>query len=310
MKQLPFGVYPVVLTPFDSDLRIDFGAYRALIEWYLGRGADGLFAVCLSGEMFQLTPAERLKLAEVTLEATAGRVPVVACAGIESDPAAQRESIRAMASLPVAAVVQPLGCMVGPEESDALIPDRFRRLLDAAGDTPVGAYECPVPYHRLFPDDMPAKLAAVCGGRLVFFKDTCCDGARLARRLESLRGSGLSLFNANLTTLPGSIRAGGAGYCGISANFYPELLKKLCELVRQGEPAARELEEYFLLVQRHVEFKYPSCAKAFVGLELAGFPVHSRMNPQQLSPEELLQLKVFHKTVVKWGETLQICCPV
>lgn len=39
------GVWPVVLTPFRPDGKIDFPAYRKLLEYYIAEGVAGLFAV-------------------------------------------------------------------------------------------------------------------------------------------------------------------------------------------------------------------------------------------------------------------------
>lgn len=47
----------VVLTPFRPDGKIDFPAYRKLLEYYIAEGVAGLFAVCLSSELYQLTPS-------------------------------------------------------------------------------------------------------------------------------------------------------------------------------------------------------------------------------------------------------------
>ena len=300
MNPLSSGIYPVVLTPFHSDLSIDYGAYRSLLEWYLERGVDGLFAVCLSSEMFQLSGTERLKLAETALTVVNGRVPVVACAGIENTAAERRASIRAMASLPVAAVVLPLSCIVGEAESDSRIVERYLEMFDAADETPVGVYECPRPVHRLFPDETLGELASRSDGRLLFFKDTCCDAERIRRRLVLLQGSGLKLFNADLPSFPDSVRAGCAGYCGISANFYPELLRKLFELVRNGSPLVEELQSYFLRMQQYVECKYPVSAKTFLSMELPDLEAFSRMNPVRLSAGEKLLLETFHRTVAEW----------
>ena len=73
------GVWPVVLTPFRPDGKIDFPAYRKLLEYYIAEGVAGLFAVCLSSELYQLTPSERLELAREAVAVSSGRVPVVAC---------------------------------------------------------------------------------------------------------------------------------------------------------------------------------------------------------------------------------------
>ena len=45
------GVWPVVLTPFREDGGLDMPAYRALLEYYIGNGVAGLFAVCMSSEL-------------------------------------------------------------------------------------------------------------------------------------------------------------------------------------------------------------------------------------------------------------------
>ncbi|UKI33603.1 MAG: dihydrodipicolinate synthase family protein [Lentisphaeria bacterium] len=63
-RQLGRGIWPVVLTPFIDTGAIDFASYRNLLEWYIGNGVDGLFAVCLSSELYQLTASERLELAK------------------------------------------------------------------------------------------------------------------------------------------------------------------------------------------------------------------------------------------------------
>jgi hypothetical protein len=39
-----------MLTPFDDEGTVDWGGLEALIDWYLEKGAEGLFAVCHSGQ--------------------------------------------------------------------------------------------------------------------------------------------------------------------------------------------------------------------------------------------------------------------
>ena len=59
MTQL-HGAWPTMVTPFDENLKIDSGAYRAIIQWYLTHKIGGLYANCLSSEMYHLSNAERL----------------------------------------------------------------------------------------------------------------------------------------------------------------------------------------------------------------------------------------------------------
>ena len=59
----PFGVWPVMLTPFTETGALDRPGCEALVDWYLAGRVTGIFTVCLSSEMFDLTPAERLERA-------------------------------------------------------------------------------------------------------------------------------------------------------------------------------------------------------------------------------------------------------
>ena len=56
--EFPGGVWPVMLTPFTEDGRIDYNALEHLVNWYIDKGCDGLFAVCQSSEMYYLTLEE------------------------------------------------------------------------------------------------------------------------------------------------------------------------------------------------------------------------------------------------------------
>lgn len=55
--------WPLMLTPFKDDKSIDWpGVYR-LTDWYIESGASGLFAVCVSSEMYELQDDECIVLA-------------------------------------------------------------------------------------------------------------------------------------------------------------------------------------------------------------------------------------------------------
>ncbi|MBE6613664.1 MAG: dihydrodipicolinate synthase family protein, partial [Ruminococcaceae bacterium] len=42
-KPIP-GAYPVMITPYNTDGTVDYGAVRALTEWYYREGCAGIFA--------------------------------------------------------------------------------------------------------------------------------------------------------------------------------------------------------------------------------------------------------------------------
>ena len=78
MKTIPCGVYPVMITPYNQDNSIDYGAVDAIVDYYYSMGCRGIFAVCQSSEMFFLSENERAQLAERVVRASAGRMCVVA----------------------------------------------------------------------------------------------------------------------------------------------------------------------------------------------------------------------------------------
>ena len=55
MHKVAKGIYPVMITPYREDLSIDWQAVDSTVEFYIQQGCTGIFAVCLSSEMFQLS---------------------------------------------------------------------------------------------------------------------------------------------------------------------------------------------------------------------------------------------------------------
>jgi 4-hydroxy-tetrahydrodipicolinate synthase len=52
--------------------------FVGLVEWYIENKVDGLFAVCQSSEMLNLTNEERLQLVRRVADRVNGRVPIIA----------------------------------------------------------------------------------------------------------------------------------------------------------------------------------------------------------------------------------------
>jgi dihydrodipicolinate synthase/N-acetylneuraminate lyase len=71
------GILPIVYTPFDANGKIDEDDLRRLVNYLLDAGAHGLAAVGGASECHKLSLAEREWLAEVVLDETDGRVPVI-----------------------------------------------------------------------------------------------------------------------------------------------------------------------------------------------------------------------------------------
>ena len=70
MKTIKNGVWPVMITPFTADNKIDWDGVQKIIDWYDKEGVTGIFAVCQSSEMFHLSKQERFDLARFVIDNT------------------------------------------------------------------------------------------------------------------------------------------------------------------------------------------------------------------------------------------------
>lgn len=260
MKTNP-GVWPTMITPFTPDGRaIDLSVIPAIVDFFIESGCEGLFAVCQSSEMFFLTLAERVALAQAVQTAAAGRVPVIASGHISDDVDLAWEELAAIAGTGVHAVILVDNRLAPPDGDDALWHRNLETLVARLPQAlPLGMYECPYPYRRPLSLDTLTRLRDM--DRFVFFKDTSCDMAVIRPRLALLAGSGMRLYNANTATLQESLDAGAAGYCGVMANYHPALYAAFMRLYAEGDPHAEALQAFLTLAACLEARCYPISAK-------------------------------------------------
>ncbi len=268
-------VWPTMVTPFKEDLSIDYNALEKLVDWYIERGVSGLFAVCQSSEMHQLSLRERVELSSAVMKLSAGRVPVISSGHISSSSDDQIEEIKAIADTGVDAVILVTNLLARESEPDSVWKERMETILSSIPeDVKLGLYECPHPYKRLLSNELLQWIDST--GRFVYLKDTCCDIDMIKERAKMAAGGNLKLYNANAASLLGSLQAGYAGYCGIMTNFHPELYVKLCDNWFEGTEKVKNLQNLIGLASV-VEYQYyPVNAKYLLQLEGLGFTLKSR----------------------------------
>ena len=227
MKNIPDGVYPTMITPFNEDLSINYNALEQLVAWYAASGVDGLFAVAQSSAMFELSLKERASLARAVRAFAPDHISVVASGHISDTLEAQVEELTAIAETGVDTLVLLSNRFAAPHESEAIWKSNLEKLLNRLpDDIPLGFYECPTPYKRIISDDLLAWIIKT--ERFGFVKDTCCDPDRIKRRGKLVGGTSVKLFNANAPTLLMSLKNGYSGYSGIMTNFHADLYSWLC----------------------------------------------------------------------------------
>ncbi len=71
------GILPALVTPLDKDERIDVPTLHSLIEYLIGKGADGFYIGGATGEGINIRTEERKILTREAIRAIRGRVPVI-----------------------------------------------------------------------------------------------------------------------------------------------------------------------------------------------------------------------------------------
>ena len=269
MKTIANGVWPVMITPFTEDNRIDYAAVEKIIEWYDKEGVTGIFAVCQSSEMFFLDKEERLQLAKFVIDNTPKHIGVVVSGHVAEKVDDQIREAQAMVDMGADSYVFISNQFAKQGESEDVAKKSVEYLINHIEADSFGVYECPAPYKRLLSPDMLRWLADT--GKFAFLKDTCCELDQLKAKCDAVKGTNLKIFNANGATLLQSLRMGCAGYSGVMANFHTRFYAWLCKNFEK-EPERAEKMMDFLGAASTIECQvYPVNAKYH--MNLVGVPM-------------------------------------
>ncbi|WJY14756.1 dihydrodipicolinate synthase family protein [Pectobacteriaceae bacterium CE90] len=256
------GIVPVMLTPFNAGNSIDYPGLERLIEWYLEKDVDALFAVCQSSEMLFLSLQERVDLARFVVEKVAGRCPVIASGHISDNINDQINELTAMAETGIDALVLVTNHLDPMHQGSDTFFSTLHTLLEALPATlPLGLYECPAPYRRLLTDKELVHCAQT--GRFVVLKDVSCDLPTVARRVKLTADTPLNIINANAAIAFPAMQAGSKGFSGVFTNFHPELYKWLYSHRQDSSPFTQELATFLSLAAVTETLGYPKNAKIY-----------------------------------------------
>jgi len=119
------GIYPILVTPFDDQERIDEESLRQVVEFTIGAGVHGL-GIALGSEILKLTEPERQQVIGAVIDQTRGRVPVVVNTGAQANWTAALYS-RQAENLGAAAVM----CLPPSPVSASETRSYFKAISDA-----------------------------------------------------------------------------------------------------------------------------------------------------------------------------------
>ena len=263
---------PVMLTPFDEKGAIDYAVLTKLTEYYIEAGAKGLFANCLSSEMFELTNDERVSITRHIVDVAAGAVPVVSTGTFEGSSSFQADFVKRIYDAGANAVIVISSILAREDEPGDILNERVFNLFDQTENIPLGFYECPVPYKRTL---SPSQLRSfVQTGRLLYYKDTSLSVDAIREKIKATREfEFFELYDAHMANALPSLKAGCAGLSCIQGNFSPELVTWLAENYNDQTQAeqVKRVQQFFIDKMDVMHQVYPVVAKYF--LQQKGLPI-------------------------------------
>ncbi len=267
------GVFPYLVSPVDPSGRVLTDVLGRLAGDLITAGVHGLTPLGSTGEFAYLDRAQRAAVVQATIEAAAGRVPVVAGVASTStaDAVAQAKDYQRLGADGILAILEAYFPV-----KDAGIESYFRAIADAV-DIPVVLYTNPQFQRSDLSLDMVARLAE--HPRIRYIKDASTNTGRLLSIMNRC-GDRIGVFSASAHIPAAVMLIGGVGWMAGPACIVPRQSVALYELCRAGNwPDAMALQRRLWRInEAFARFNLAACIKA--GLQLQGYPVGDPVPPQ------------------------------
>ena len=225
-----------------------------------------------TGEFAYLNNEQRATIVRTSIEAAAGRVPVVAgvAATATADAVAQARLYNKLGADGILAILESYFPL-----KDAQVEDYFRAIADAV-DVPVVLYTNPQFQRTDLSLDVIARLAE--HPRIRYIKDASTNTGRLLS--IGNRCEGLKVFSASAHIPACVMLIGGVGWMAGPACIVPRQSVRLYDLCRAGHWAeAMNLQRQLWRINEvFARFNLAACIKA--ALQLQGYDVGDPVPPQ------------------------------
>ncbi len=224
------GSFTALVTPFKNG-SVDEKAFRALVDWQIAEGTNGLVPVGTTGESPTLSHAEHKQVVAWCVEQAKGRVPVVAGAGSNAtheavDFAKHAEAAGADAVL----IVTPY---YNKPTQEGLY-QHFKAINDAIG-IPIIIYNIPARSVVDMSVDTMQRLYEL--KNIAGVKDATANVVRVSQQRAAM-GEDFNQLSGEDATCLGFMAHGGHGCISVTSNVAPRLCAEFQSACRKGDYAA------------------------------------------------------------------------
>jgi 4-hydroxy-tetrahydrodipicolinate synthase len=234
------GCGTALVTPFQVDFSLDEAALRKLVQRQLNGGVDFLVPCGTTGENPTLTRREHLRVVEITLEESAGKIPVLAGAGGYNTHEVA-ELARELESLGADGLLS-----VTPYYNKPTQEGLYQHYREIARSTrlPIVLYNVPGRCGTNLEPSTVKRLAAI--ENIVGIKEASGNISQMSALANAVTNEFTILSGDDAITLP-LFALGGRGVISVAANEIPAEMAQLCRHGLRGEfDQARTIHRKYL----------------------------------------------------------------
>jgi len=216
------GIFVALVTPMTADQEIDYDNLRAIVEHMIAQGVQGIIPLGSTGEYYALSPQERQAVAAATIDAVAGRVPVLV--GINAGSTREvLEYARAAQGLGADGIL-----LAAPYYSLPTADELVEHVcaVDGAIGIPIMLYNYPARTGVDMTPDIVGRLAELNNVR--YIKESTGDPSRMSEIIRRC-GESISVFCGCDTLAIEAFEMGAVGWVGGVVNVIPALHVELFE---------------------------------------------------------------------------------
>lgn len=227
------GSFVALVTPMREDGSVDDESLKALVDWHVEQGTDGIVAMGTTGESATLDEKEHCKAIEQIIGYTVGRVPVIAGTGANSTTEAVRLTRCAeQAGADACLLVTPY--YNKPTQEGLYL--HFKAVAEAV-DIPQMLYNVP---GRTACDMLPETVGRLSGiANIIGIKEATGLLDRVSQ-LRKLCGDEFDIFSGDDATSREFVLAGGQGTISVTANIAPAEVHQMIAAALEGEAGRAE----------------------------------------------------------------------
>jgi len=218
------GINPAILTLFNEDYSVDYGAIRALLDFLISAKVNGIYVCGTTGEFPLLSVEERQRIAETVINYVNGRITVyIHVGGIRIEDAV---TLAKHAYSCRADGIGALSPYYYSYSEDELFQYFYKIASSVPQDFPVYLYNIPQRTGNRIDPSLLVRLIESCPN-IVGLKDSSGSFTTVMEYLLAFRDKKIIIIEGADEQLLGGLSVGCKGSISGNANVFPEVFVKL-----------------------------------------------------------------------------------